>query len=72
MKISVSLAEDELEFIDEQTRVGRYPTRSAALRAAIGLLRDREYTDSYAAAWDEWDESGDGAAWSVASPDGIR
>jgi Arc/MetJ-type ribon-helix-helix transcriptional regulator len=36
--------------VGEQTRAGIFPSRSAAIHAAISLLRDRRYIDSYAAA----------------------
>jgi len=72
MKVSISLSDEDLEFVDSQTRAGRYPTRSAAVQAAIRIMRDREHVDSYAAAWDEWDSSGDSAIWDAAADDGIR
>lgn len=68
MKISVSLPAEDLEFVDEQTRRGIYPSRSAAVHAAVRALRDRETLDAYAEAWDEW-EAGDGAAWDAAVAD---
>ena len=70
MKISVSLPHDDLAFVDEETRAGRFETRSAAIHAAIRLLRDRRYVDSYAAAWDEWDGT-DAEAWNSVDSDGL-
>jgi putative addiction module CopG family antidote len=71
MKISVSLPDDDTSFVDEQASHGRYGSRSAAIHAAIRLLRDREYHDSYAAAWDEW-ESDEENVWSSVIADGLR
>ena len=72
MKLSVSLPPEDLEFVDSQTSAGLFASRSAALHAAIRLLRDHHYADSYAAAWDEWDASDDGALWNSATGDGLR
>ncbi len=72
MKVSVSLTDEDLKFVDEQTDAGLFASRSAAVQAAIRLLRDRTYVDSYAAAWDEWDDSGDSALWESTALDGLR
>jgi Arc/MetJ-type ribon-helix-helix transcriptional regulator len=71
MKVSLSIPIEDLEYVDEQARLGRFPSRSAAVQAAIRLMRDREYADSYAEAWDEWDASGEGALWGAALADGL-
>lgn len=70
MKVSVSLPAEDLQFVDEQTENGRFDSRSAVVHAAIRLLRDRQHVDSYAAAWDEWDET-DAAVWEAAVSDGV-
>lgn len=44
-------------------------SRSAAIQAAIALLRAAELSDDYAAAWAEWD-SNDVELWDSASVDG--
>ncbi|CAN5230699.1 hypothetical protein BH09ACT1_BH09ACT1_06310 [soil metagenome] len=72
MKLSISLHDDDVAFVDEQTHAGVFPSRSAVVHAAIALLRDRQHVDSYAAAWDEWDAAGEESAWDVASADGVR
>lgn len=72
MKVSVSLSSEDIEFVDKQTERGLFKSRSATIQAAVRLLREREYVDSYAAAWDEWDSSGDDVMWDKAVADGIR
>lgn len=72
MKVSISLSDEDIEFVDGQAASGRYPSRSAAVQAAIRMLRDREHSDSYAAAWDEWDASGAEADWGRLAADGLR
>lgn len=71
MKLSVSLPDDDVEFIDSYVARTEISTRSAAVRHAIELLRASELEDVYAQAWDEWADSGDGLAWEVAAADGL-
>ncbi|HRN30258.1 MAG TPA: antitoxin [Terrimesophilobacter sp.] len=71
MKLSVSLAEEDVEFLDEQTRAGFFPSRSAALQAAVTVLRQSTMRDSYAEAWDEWEASGEDALWESLVAEGL-
>lgn len=71
MKVSVSLPRDDIEFLDEETRAGRYPSRSAAMKAAVTVLRQASITDSYAQAWDEWEQSGEDLLWESVVADGL-
>ncbi|HMM83357.1 MAG TPA: ribbon-helix-helix domain-containing protein [Terrimesophilobacter sp.] len=71
MKVSVSLPPEVVEFLDEQTRSGVYPSRSAALSAAVTVLREASMTDSYATAWEEWEQSGEDALWESVAGDGV-
>ena len=71
MKLSVSLPADDVEFLDEETRAGRYESRSAAVKAAVTVLRKAAITDSYAEAWEEWEQSGDDVLWESVAPDGL-
>jgi Arc/MetJ-type ribon-helix-helix transcriptional regulator len=71
MKLSVSLPEADVALLDEYARTSGLPSRSAALREAIRLLRLPELEDDYAAAWDEWAASGDEQMWEAAAADGL-
>ena len=71
MKVSVSITDDDLGFIESQVAEGRYPTRSAAMHAAIKSLRARDLEAQYAEAAREWQASGDQAAWDVTVGDGL-
>ena len=71
MKVSISLPDEDLAFVDAETLAGRFESRSAVVLAAVRLLKDRQYLDSYAAAWDEWDSAGD-EIWDSTSGDGLR
>ena len=42
MKLSVSLPEDDVAFLDEYTTSHGVPSRSAALQQAVALLRAHE------------------------------
>jgi hypothetical protein len=71
MKLSVSLSEDEVAALDNYARAAGLGSRSAAVQHAIRLLGDPELEDSYAAAWDAWEASGDAAAWESTAADGL-
>lgn len=71
MKISVSLPQHDIEFIDAYTARTEAESRSAVLHAAIELLRQSELEADYAAAWAEWDEDADARAWDLTAGDGL-
>lgn len=71
MKLSVSLSDEDVEFLDEQTRAGLFASRSAALQAAVTVLRQSTMRDSYAEAWDEWEASGEDAVWESLAAEGL-
>ena len=72
MKISVSLPEEDVAALDEHARRLGLGSRSAAVHQAVRLLRSAELEDDYAAAWDEWERSGERDAWESAIGDGLR
>ena len=71
MKLSVSLSPSEVETLDKYARAAGLKSRSAAIQQAIKLLGDPELEDAYAAAWQEWEDSGDSEAWAVTVADGL-
>lgn len=71
IKLSVSLAESDVEALDRYARAAGLGSRSAAIQQAIRMLGDPELQSAYAAAWLEWDESGEEIGWAPASDDGI-
>ena len=71
MKLSISLSEDEVATIDNYARAAGLSSRSAAIQQAIRLLGDPELEDAYAAAWDEWEASGDAVGWESTVGDGL-
>ena len=70
MKLSVSIRDDDVEFIDHYADEHGVATRSGVVQRALSLLRTAELGDDYAAAWQEW--SGDDAAvWEPTVADGL-
>jgi Arc/MetJ-type ribon-helix-helix transcriptional regulator len=72
VKLSISVSEEDVAALDELARQSGLRSRSAAVRHAIGLLRHADLEQAYAAAWQEWDSSGDREAWEGAVGDGLR
>ena len=71
MKISISLPEEDVEFLDSYASVHRIASRSAAVHRAIELLRAAELASDYAAAFDEWADDAENRAWDAAVTDGL-
>ena len=71
MKLSVSLPDADVEFLDEYARAQGVESRSAVVHRAIRLLRATELTSEYEDAWQEWDASGEAEAWHGTSQDGL-
>ncbi|MCW3159628.1 ribbon-helix-helix domain-containing protein [Micropruina sonneratiae] len=71
VKLSVSLSPSEVETLDKYARAAGLKSRSAAIQQAIKLLGDPELDDAYAAAWQEWEDSGDSEAWAGTVADGL-
>lgn len=71
MKLSISLPDEDVELLDEYVRTAGLPSRSAAVRHAVRMLRLPDLEQDYDAAWQEWEASGDGAAWAAVAADGV-
>ncbi len=71
MKISVSLPEEDVEFVDRYLRQHRSASRSSVIHQAITLLREVGLENAYASAWEEWEAGGDADMWDVTAPDGV-
>lgn len=71
MKLSVSLPDEDVEFLDSYAEQKQIPSRSAALHKAVRLLRASELGPAYEAAWNEWSEDGDAALWDSTVGDGV-
>ena len=69
MKVSVSIPERDVAFLDDYARSHGMASRSAALQRAIRLLRANELSRHYAAAFAEWASDGEDGAWDAAVAD---
>lgn len=70
MKLSVSIPDEDLAFIDHYASEHGVESRSGVVHRAVTLLRAIELGDDYAAAWDEWAES-DADVWEATTADGL-
>lgn len=71
MKLSVSLPDEDVEFLDAYASAQGVGSRSAALHRAVRLLRATELTGAYEDAWAEWASSDDAALWESTVTDGV-
>lgn len=71
MKLSVSIPEEDVAFLDEYARVHSHRSRSAVVHRAIEMLRSEDLGDAYGEAWAEWSRSGEAAGWEPATGDGV-
>jgi Arc/MetJ-type ribon-helix-helix transcriptional regulator len=71
MKLSVSLPDEDVEFLDAYGRTQGIGSRSAVLHRAVRLLRATELTADYETAWQDWADSGEAAAWETTARDGM-
>jgi Arc/MetJ-type ribon-helix-helix transcriptional regulator len=71
MKLSVSLPDEDVEFLDQYAQAQGYKSRSAVVHKAVRLLRTSGLGADYADAWKEWSESGDAEVWDAVTGDGL-
>ena len=71
MKISVSLPDEDVEFLDSYAEIQGYESRSAVVHTAVRMLRSSKLGDAYANAWQEWEESNEAGIWDSAASDGL-
>ena len=71
MKVSVSLPDEDVDFIDKYAKQEGYASRSAVLQRAVRLLRASGLGAAYEEAWREWADSGEEESWESTSADGL-
>ena len=72
MKLSVSLPDEDIEFLDAYAQEQGIGSRSAAVHKAVRLLRAVELSDEYQQAWNVWNASDEGSVWDGALADGLK
>lgn len=71
MKVSVSLPDEDVEFLDAYASAQGFSSRSAVVHKAVRLLRGSELDAAYEEAFSEWEESGLEKDWESTVADGI-
>jgi Arc/MetJ-type ribon-helix-helix transcriptional regulator len=71
MKLSVSLPEDDVRFLDDYAEAQGFGSRSAVVHKAVRLLRASGLGPAYEDAWREWSEGGDAELWETTVSDGV-
>jgi Arc/MetJ-type ribon-helix-helix transcriptional regulator len=71
VKVSVSLPDDDVDFLDSYADSNGIASRSAVLHKAVRLLRASELGAAYEDAWASWAADGDGALWDTTVGDGL-
>jgi Arc/MetJ-type ribon-helix-helix transcriptional regulator len=69
MKVSVSLPDEDVEFLDTYAQAQGLPSRSAVLHKAVRLLRGVELAPAYEDAFLSWEASPDAEKWDITSSD---
>jgi Arc/MetJ-type ribon-helix-helix transcriptional regulator len=71
MKLSVSLPDGDVEYLDAYARKTGDASRSAVLHKAVRALRATELSGAYEDAWDTWASGGEASAWEATTPDSL-
>lgn len=71
MKLSVSLPDEDVEFLDSYAASQGIRSRSAAVHQAVRLLRASQLGAAYEGAWAEWAGGTDADQWESAVSDGL-
>jgi Arc/MetJ-type ribon-helix-helix transcriptional regulator len=71
MKVSVSLPDEDVDFLDAYAISQGFASRSAVVHKAVRLLRASELGLAYEGAWDEWSGGHEADAWEPTVSDGL-
>lgn len=72
MKVSISLPEDDVEFLDAYAKSQGIESRSAVVHKAVRMLRVSELGEAYEEAFTSWDDEGETAVWDAVAADGLE
>jgi Arc/MetJ-type ribon-helix-helix transcriptional regulator len=72
MKVSVSLPDQDVEFLDTYASSQGFKSCSAVVRKAVRLLQASELGPAYQDAWGEWTSGDDGDAWDSSASDSLN
>jgi hypothetical protein len=71
MKLSVSLPEGDVAYLDAYAHEQGHRSRSAVLHKAVRTLRATELEGCYEDAWATWAASGEAQVWEPTAADGL-
>ena len=71
MKVSVSLPDEDVEFLDAYAQTEGFQSRSAVLHKAVRLLRGTTLDAAYEEAFQDWEGTTEASGWEVTVNDGI-
>ncbi|MGO9028548.1 MAG: ribbon-helix-helix domain-containing protein [Acidimicrobiales bacterium] len=71
MKVSVSLPDEDVDFLDGYATAQGFSSRSAVVHKAVRLLRASELGPAYEDAWSEWSSGDDAETWESTVSDGL-
>ena len=71
MKLSVSLPDEDVEFLDAYAHNQGISSRSAVVHKAVRLLKANELGAAYQDAWETWSRDGDADLWDTTVSDGM-
>jgi Arc/MetJ-type ribon-helix-helix transcriptional regulator len=71
MKLSVSLPNEDVEFLDAYAHSQGISSRSAVVHKAVRLLKANELGAAYQDAWESWAHDGDADLWDTTVSDGM-
>lgn len=71
MNVTVSLPDDDVEFLDSYAQARGMESRSAVVHEAVALLRVTHLGDAYEDAWDSWEAADEARAWEAVTADGL-
>ena len=72
MKLSVSLPDEDVEFLDAYAKAEGFASRSAVLHRAVRLLQAAGLGPAYEEAFADWEQTGAAGDWEVTAGDGLR
>lgn len=72
MKVSISLPDDDVEFLDAYAHSQGIESRSAVVHKAVRMLRASELGAAYEEAFTSWEDEGEAAIWDAVTADGLE
>jgi Arc/MetJ-type ribon-helix-helix transcriptional regulator len=72
MKVSISLPDEDVEFLDAYAASEGFASRSAVVHRAIRLLHSSGLGLAYEEAFADWEKTGAAGEWESTTADGLR